>query len=145
LEDEMNRDRTTGAHIAGTGEHKTFQIASPSAGQDFTIAVPTGKSWKVNIVRAVLTAAAGGSTRTVSFDFRRQGSLNFFSVNGALSVGGGVAGLVTMFQGGTVNLPCTLVLSAGDTIASYTSGIAAGDAWSQITVTVEEWDDNLGR
>jgi hypothetical protein len=53
--------------------------------------------------------------------------------------------LVTMFQGGTVNLPCTLVLSAGDTIASYTSGIAAGDAWSQITVTVEEWDDNLGR
>ena len=141
----MSRDRTTGAHVAGTGEHKTVQIASPSAGQDFTVAVPTGKTWRVNIVRAVLTAASGGSTRTVSFDFRRQGSLNFFSVNGALSVGGSAAGLVTMFQGGSVNLPGSLVLGAGDTIASYTSNIAAGDAWSQITVTVEEWDDNQGR
>ena len=141
----MSRDRTTGAHVAGTGEHKTVQIASPSAGQDFTVAVPTGKTWRVNIVRAVLTAASGGSTRTVSFDFRRQGSLNFFSVNGALSVGGGAAGLVTMFPGGSVNLPGSLVLGAGDTIAGYTSNIAAGDAWSQITVTVEEWDDNQGR
>lgn len=141
----MSRDRTTGAHVAGTGEHKTVQVASPVAGQDFTISVPAGKTWKVNIVRAVLAAAAGGSTRTVSFDFRRQGAQNFFSVNGALSVGGGAAGLVTMFRGGTVNLPEPLVLNSGDTIASYTSNIAAGDAWSQITVTVEEWDDTQGR
>ena len=141
----MSRDRTTGAHVAGTGEHKTVQIASPAAGQDFTVTVPAGKTWKVNIVRAVLTAASGGGTRTVSFDFRRQGTLNFFSVNGALSIAGGAVGLTTMFPGGGVLLPGNLVLNAGDMIASYTSGMVSGDAWSQITVTVEEWDDNQGR
>jgi hypothetical protein len=99
----------------------------------------------LNIVRALLTAASGGSTRTVSFDFRRQGTLNFYSANGALSISGGSAGLVTLFNGGAAPIPEPIVLSAGDTIASYTAGIAAGDAWSQITITVEEWDDNQGR
>lgn len=122
-------------------------IASPPAGTDFAIPVPSGEVWRLHAVRATLTTSAVAATRLPHLTIDDQTSIAAQYVAGA----GTATGLVTVYnwiagypvtlaaiEGGLVDVPIAdHVVSMGWRIRPVTVALDAGDTWTAITVTLE--------
>lgn len=128
------------------GHITNYDGSAPLAGQETTLVQPTGARWRLIHVGARLTTSAVVANRTPSLTV---GSFGFGSaVQGTQVVTasttieiGWWAGLAdTGHTGAQINqwLPSDFALEGGQLISTKTTGLQAGDQWSDMTVLVEE-------
>jgi hypothetical protein len=139
----------------GPGTLRTVQLGLQPAGLDWTVAVPLNARWRHIATLADLQTAGGGVARQVGINVNPAGAFVWTLFAPGTQAGGittayhlsaqsaiytaATATMTTML----VPLPPELVLLAGGSISSQTTGILAGDQWFQINVLVEEWLDNV--
>lgn len=132
-----------------TGFIKNITVGNPAAGADFTSTVPTQAKWIVRHFSALLTtsAAAGARNARLFIDFGvapvlelipsqadQAASLATQYSIGAAAVAGSAAALANTWAATS-----PLVMLGTYRIGTSTAGILAGDQWSNIRITVEEW------
>ncbi len=125
------------------------QVQTVGAGVDFQFGVPTNTRWKIRSLSAVLTTSATVATRQVTFSLKDSVGNTYCAVpfNGTQTAS--VSQRYNAFPGSAftaaiisilnVPLPTDTVLFTNMAIYSSTSNLQAGDAWSNITMSVEEW------
>lgn len=134
--------------LDGPGHMIQFTPANPAAGADFTITVPAGARWRVNVGRLIfVTSAAVAARRMVlvlddgalvyfeqdTFETQPASSSDSycFTAYGFLA-----AALVTLHM---VPMPPDLVMPAGHRLRSVVQNIQAADQISAIHFLIEEW------
>lgn len=128
-------------------------VTNPSAGADWTYTVPTNSHQKILAVRAILTASATAANRiaSVAIDdgtsnltivpvpLAAQTASQTTTYNWAPGIGyrtqTPLSGNIQSF----LEFPANISLTEAGRVRTSTSGIQAGDQWSAIIVTVEEW------
>lgn len=135
--------------LEGGGVVRTIQGSTPAPGAEFSETVPTGARWQLLAMQASLaTSATVGARRPIVV----------WSVNGAqvgtsaqvVDVAASQAGVFNWAQGmplaaaiyagiNVVGLPLDLQLLAGDSFASQTANMKAGDQWTLTRYVVREW------
>ena len=132
-----------------TPKVKTIAIPDPAAGQELSYTVPSGVVLLVKVFYGLLVTDATVTTRYPNLDafdasgrqlFRitypggrpanQNNRVAFFS--GAVRTSGGA-------YGDTNSMPADLILLPGWEIRTATSGMQAGDQWSNGTIYCIEW------
>lgn len=142
--------------VEGPGFVRTFLAANPPAGADWTITIPSNARWKIRAWSALLTASATVANRQVVLTAGGGGG-NGFLAPALTNVTAGQAatfsaaplstytGVLPLFQ--ILPLPGDLFLSGATGILQSfgvsTTGLQVGDQWSNISVVIEEWLDNV--
>jgi len=145
--------------VEGPGAINFLTLPNPPAGQDWTFQIPTNTKWLLHSVAMLFATSAASNQRLVSFviDGGSHGKFSTIepqspstSVNYQLARGSGFAS-VSPNWGGTANqgftlipagLPLPLIGSSGIrgmSIGTLTTGLNAGDQWSQIGLMYEQW------
>lgn len=138
----------TESSLDGRGWSQNIAISAPGPGNNWTISVPTGVHWKLKAVFMQFQASAAAGNRNVAIDIFSTG-VNVVAVTifpatiapsgaGVLCAAPGLTALSSStFQ--LTGLPEDLILLGGWKIQSQGIAMAAGDTFSQIQITVEEW------
>ena len=133
---------------AGAGFSRAITVTNPAAGADWSVTVPTGAVWTLNSVSALFTASAAVANRLPAIVLVAPGGTNLFTGTQNTFVTASQA--ITFMTGGNqvtlmpnanlayVATNTSIRLQAGAVIKSVTSGIQAGDQWSNIIVQVQE-------
>ncbi len=133
------------------GRLRTILLTTPAAGAEFTQTVPTGKIWRIRMVRGTLTTAVAVATRIVALLFNDGTNIYaIFPVNTTQAASltrnynfaPGAANESTQQAVGleiTQSIP-NLDLLAGYFFRSSTFNLQAADQWSGIIVAIEEFD-----
>lgn len=139
----------------GPGWIQNVTLTSPAAGHDFSIAVPTNARWRLQGADATYASSAVAANRTVALQAFGSVNRQFATWSAYTQVASqtveyifanGVANMASpLFSQITVAIPLGVLLSGsnGDQLKSLTSGLSAGDQWSAISFTVEEWLQNV--
>lgn len=132
----------------GRGRMRSIAMTNPAAGADWTTTVPAGVAWIVRGVTAQLDTSVAVATRAVTLQFLdSSANLLLDSIGGATEVAS-IDDVYSWFNGGQASfeglvisggLPAEFRLPAGWVIRSATANIDAGDQWSKIVLTVEEF------
>lgn len=136
----------------GPGVVYPSNIANPPIGQEFTIHVPLNARWNPLSVAATLITSGAAGNRNAGIRIT-QGTNDNLYIGSNLPSGPGTAlrfywmpGIQPYTDGsGHVFLPLptfTRIISNFE-IASTTLALQAGDQWSNIQFSVEEWLDNV--
>lgn len=127
---------------------KAVPVASPAAGQEWSVTVPGGVVWYAASVVATLTASAAVATRQIRLTVA-DGTTLFCRIPSASSITAGQQALLNWLAGagyslnagtgiGQLNTLPPFPMPGGTVIASLTAGIDAGDQWSAIALYVIE-------
>lgn len=134
--------------LDGRGRIRSFTIANPAAGVDWSQVVPAGVSWIIRGIAATLTTAIAIANRQVVLQISdTTPSVVLASTPGLLQVASladvysWFNGAITAAAGPTIagGLPNEFRLPSGWRFGTVTAAIAAADQWSAITVAVEEF------
>lgn len=133
---------------AGAGFTRSVTVTNPAAGADWSITVPTGASWTLNGVSALFTASAAVANRLPEIVLVSPGGTNLFvgtqntfvTASQAITfmTGGNQVTLMPNANLAYVATNTSIRLQAGAVIKSVTTGIQAGDQWSNIVLQVQE-------
>ncbi|HWY55752.1 MAG TPA: hypothetical protein VNZ03_14890 [Terriglobales bacterium] len=143
---EMHKGSRRG-HYA-LAEQRIITLASPAVGLDWSAPVPATARWRVNAVQAQLATSAVVANRVphiIITDGQAHTVYNVPSLTNQVAattfVYSAGATVVTAFFDSAVvmALPYPLKMLQNWTIASLTTGIQAGDQWSNIVLFVKEW------
>lgn len=128
---------------------QVVRVPNPAPGSDFVVTVPGGVVWLVDSVMGLLTNDANVASRLPRLVLS-DGNTDFARIEGNLS-GGQAAGLAMfwtwMVDGAFHNqsgsswlapLPRTVLL-ANWTVRASTLGIQVGDQWTQVALSVAEY------
>jgi len=138
-----------GGRISGEAPWRRYrivnQVASPAAGSDWSVAVPAGRIWRITSIVAKLVTSATVATRN-PYLVVSDGTTNAVRVLPYASQAASLTGLYswltecssTVVGNDQQNDIPELTLTAGWTIGTLTSGLAAGDQWSDIALFVLE-------
>ena len=135
--------------LEGNGYPRDVFGTNPAAGQEISETVPTGARWQLLLFQAQFTASATVATRRPSLSYNIGGQQVGRSVNvtditasqsGTFNWATGFP-LTAPIQPGINNaaLPNELVLLAGDSVATITTNLQAGDQWTNPRYVVREW------
>jgi hypothetical protein len=134
---------------AGPGLARSVTVANPAAGADWSVTVPAGASFAVNSVSATLVTSAGGSARVATLVITDAGGNVVFNGPATASQNASSTENYTWSNApstppagatSTVGpLPAGLRLGPGWTLKTVTSGIQAGDQWSAIVLSVQQY------
>lgn len=133
---------------AGAGVTAATTVANPAAGADWTYPVPAGVQQTLISVRAVLTTSAAVANRfpvlritsptgQILADVSALAAQTASTTVTYVWMAGAPANNVNNVQ--QMTLPNGLRLLGGSTMQTITSGIAAGDQWSAITITYTQF------
>lgn len=135
--------------IEGEGYPRSVQGTIPAPGLEIHEQVPAGARWALQTIATSLNAAAGGPNRFVelaaadAIGLTKAYTPNTFGQAPATFFLYGWSTLGAPVYDGVNRVilpwPITLILLAGETIRTYTGGLAAGDQWGQPSFTVREW------
>ena len=127
--------------------YATKPQANPSAGADWTVAVPARTYWRLKAAYSELTTSATVANRVVGIRVKdAAGKVVFFVKASAAQA----ASLTQRYSAGTdlpsavadvttlLPLPQDLVMREGWTVESVTTLIQAGDQFANVTLAVEE-------
>jgi hypothetical protein len=140
--------------LEGPGIVQNAVTANPGAGNDFAIVLPAGQRWKLMNLWATLTTNVTVANRLVAFglklglNFQWLHQMPFFQTASqafTYSYGPGLqtdAGIVADNSLASPN-PTIMSHTVGNTsLQSSTSGLQAGDAWTNIISWWEQWIEN---
>lgn len=130
------------------GQRRAVAVNAPPAGQQWSATPPGGTQWRVLGGTALLTNSIAVGNRFPGVRITLQGTVvyeNFFNNNLAASA----IKTILYMQNPTMNLAATqspnvpvlfepFWLSPGDTIASLTTGFDVADAYTNVSLVVEE-------
>ncbi len=127
---------------------RSIIVPDPAAGTDWVTTIPTGQIWRIQALQARLVTSAVVATRFPSLHVD-DGAAQYWSIqtqaNQAASLTRfysfapiGALGPVSTAYGSGDLLPNRLIMPAGHRIGPLTSGVQAGDQWSQITLLIED-------
>jgi hypothetical protein len=148
-DDQRTEDGPRPGHYA-LSEQRIITVGAPAAGADWSATVPTPARWRVNALQAQLTTGAAGGNRVphlVITDGQGHSVYNFPSTanqlaNSTAQYSAGATVMTAQFDNAQVLvLPYPLKLLQTWTIGTLTTGIQAGDQWSNIVLYVKEWLD----
>jgi hypothetical protein len=130
---------------------KVLPIASPAAGNDFTITVPGGALWEVLGFQGVFTTSAAVASRQARLQYANGDGALFFATAAATTIPASQANRMSWAQGlgtfGTTaasNAPLPtppIPLPVGFRINSFTANIDVADQWSGLILIVREWSE----
>ena len=142
------------APVEGPGFIRLLNVNNPAAGLDWSLTVPTNARWRVQSVVASFQASIAVASRFPLIELVVASGASFVGlcplsvtatkqVQGTWAPGIGIGSDAAIHM--TAPLPGDGVLTSQGigVIQSNTFGIDAADQWSFITVTVEEWLDNV--
>ncbi len=143
----------------GPGFLQVYAPANPAAGADLALATNTVGRVRINSFGATFTASAAVGNRVVSFVLTLVGVagahftvqdtvavtasqvVRYSLASGGTNVRGAGAGTAANPLDVTLPIPSPAIGANLITIGSTTQGILAGDQWSGILATTEEWLD----
>lgn len=137
-----------GSPLDGRGRMRVVTLSNPAAGADFTTTVPAGVTWILRGVTAILTTAVTVATRAAALQVTDATPHLLLDSPGGSTEAASLADTYSWFNGGgailvgLVNvggLPAEFRCPAGWIIGSKTANIQAGDQWSAVVITVEEF------
>jgi hypothetical protein len=121
---------------------------TPAPGSEINEVVPTGARWQLVYFQAKLTTGATAGTRgpRLAFNTGTPAFIHFPASSGlAPSLNkffawttNGLIGSDTSSNVSSGNIPDAAILTAGQSIATNTENLIAGDAWSNVTYGIEE-------
>lgn len=129
-------------------DYRVITLANPAAAADWTATVPVPARWRVQCLQAQLVTSAVAANRIphlVITDGQGRSMYNF------PAPGNQPAALTVQYSAGTtivalqfdnaqaLVLPYPMKLLQGWTIGTLTTGLSAGDQWSNIQIHVKEW------
>jgi hypothetical protein len=133
---------------------RTLALApNPAAGADWSLQVPSGRSWRVQSLSALLTTSATVANRLLGLQITWAGTLIWSAINTAAVAASVAHTLIAQrivnpnFANTTgtrhwVDVP-DYWLPPQAVISAWNSNIQAGDQWSAIAAYVEErWEDD---
>lgn len=135
-----------------TGFLTSINVPNPAAGADWIFTVPVSERLRIVSFRGVLTTSATVANRqvavfvtdSVNTTWITSAPTNIPAATLAQISGTGTSaplGVITTLI--NITLPPVLILPPGFTIATLTTGIQAGDQWSSIQFSVEQWLDQI--
>ena len=133
--------------LEGPGRLVTV-TASPAAGMDWIIAVPTYVRWRVNIAWFGLTTTPTVISRQPNVILKDAANTTVGFCPGPLQQPASEAITYSLLPGGSylsvgalcsISAPAELLLDAGGSISTYTPTLQPGDQYSSVAVQVEEW------
>jgi hypothetical protein len=135
----------------GTGFMHRINQANPGAGTDFIFQATSAQRWRVQSLVATLTTSVTVANRQVHALVQDSGGTTYWN-SAAVAVQAASTTVVYTFGPGltpqtttdgvqVVTLPANLILAQTDQIKSATTNIQAGDQWSLINMSVEQWLD----
>jgi len=132
----------------GPGYVRYVSGTNPAIGSQATITVPAGRIWRVLSCRATLSTSASVANREVRFRQNQGGGFVFIAPAVHTQpenttyiytwVSGGRTDQV-MYNVNPVIVPDVVYLKGGDVVQTEVLNWQAGDDWSAIEMTVEEW------
>lgn len=139
------------AAASGMGYTYTVVGAVPAPGAETIITVPTSARWRVVSGHLALTTSAAAGQRTPDITFTQNGGAGWLSYASA-GIGPSTGPLGFNFAPGVplvqdvhlnflVPIPFNLMLRGGDTVGTTQSNLQAGDQFTAVTLSVEEWID----
>jgi len=134
----------------GPGNMQALTAANPAAGADFVVAPSGNLRWRIQAVSALLTTSAAVANRIVHAEVEDSGGVTLSDVAALTAQVAstavqytfmpGVSSQATVDGAQLISLPPAMFLDNGMQIASETTGIQAGDQWSNIRFYVEMWN-----
>jgi len=122
--------------------------SSPSAGDDLTIPVPTGKVWRLLSLRFALTTSATAANRRVKLRLSDASDNIVYEVPAASTQAASLTKAYTAAAGAqnvadsdgslVLALPTEIVLGPGYKILTACVNLQAGDSFDQLALLVEE-------
>jgi len=138
------------SQVEGPGWSHSVNVANPAAGADWTLTMAAGQRMLVKSLSAVFVASAAVGNRDLSI-IVDDGANTVWQDGAALAVTAGQTAGFNVTTASTptpilasiitVVIPPAIFLVPGWRIRAFTTGILAGDQWSQIWLGVEEWID----
>ncbi len=135
--------------IPAHGHLRAILLPDPAAGVELTTTVPTNARWRVLVVKAdfITSGVAGARTPRLRFIL---GAAFPLVVEPPVTQGAGIARAYNWGSGlgysaapvttqELIGLPAPLLLPEAAEINTWTNGLDPGDAWSAISLYVEEW------
>ncbi len=133
----------------GPGVFRSIVVGAPAAGSDWSTGAPGNSRWRIRGGVATLLTSAVAGVRQVGIIFTDPTIVRLFQIESAstqlasttqlydLVPGYAPTALISTHQ--PIGIPLDMQLQAGFTIQSTTVGLLAGDQWSNIQLSVEEW------
>jgi hypothetical protein len=134
----------------GGGMLNTVSVANPAAGTDWSYTPPAGVRQRVQSIQATLTTSAAVANRTVVIHITQGGNLFYSAADPTPQTASTTVNYTFApglpAQGATGNvvvtpLPSNLIIDSTFTISVATQGLQAGDQWSAINISTEDWLD----
>ena len=144
--------------VTGASTIKSYTVANPVAGADWSQAVPSGKRWLFLSARASFTASATSTSRTPLLVLEDASTNVLFTATlpapviasqtfvYSLTPGGGpsmtfLVPTISNLYTATLGFPSSVWLGPAMVIAAITINMQTGDQWSSIMLLVEEFSD----
>lgn len=124
---------------------------TPAAGSDVSITVPNGVLWRVDGLRALLTASAAAANRFVGFIVKDQegNSVWEYNITSALTASLNATFCFSTWTSTTPTAVATTnrllmpapntYIPAGWSFGTSTLNIDTADAWTAVRLWIEEW------
>jgi len=141
--------------VEGPGNPTTYVGIGGIPGSDFSFPCPTNARWRIQSLTATLTTAAGGPARFPNF-LATTNSNRMFTLPAPIAEGPssfnvynwcpGTAEFVLAGDGHILApIPIDLIIPGFivSNVGISTFGLQGGDIWTNITLSVEEWLDNV--
>ena len=148
VRDDQQPERVTRRGHYQLNEYRVITIANPLAGVDVVATVPSTVRWRVQCLQAQLVTSAVAMNRIPHLVITDGQGHQVYNVPPS---GNQVAGLTEQYSAGVtvvaanfdnanvLVLPYVTHLLQGWTIGFSTTGLQAGDQWSNCALLVEEW------
>jgi hypothetical protein len=135
--------------VEGQGAIVNTQIANPAAGVDWSYTVPLQHRARIMAIRAVLQTSATVATRSPLMQLLDLSSNVLLTIEPAAAQAAslllaynyapGMPSLAVVANNMKCPFPENMILTGGQKVAPTTLSIQAGDQWSNIWITVEQW------
>lgn len=139
------------APTEGPGDLRAITVGNPAAGADWTFTIPANTRMRIQSIGMTFVTSAAAGNRCPRIMLSDGGNPYWRGVPQAVQAASLTIGIysapavcTSVVSANTLNiaLPNNLVMLAGQSIQSATSGLDVGDQYSQIVIEVEEWVDN---
>ena len=137
----------------GPGSVQETIVAQPAAGADWSYTFPAIGRYRVQQMCATfVTSAAAGNRipRIQVFGYSGvvtwwAGPQAFVVPSASVKVNAASTCITTTVDGSSIHLPLPspLIMGSGEILQVSTTGLQAGDQWSSIVLTIEQWVDKI--
>lgn len=145
--------KRSGNQITGHGKLKVYTITNPGAGNNISYTQPAGVRWRIITLSSLFTCDGATGNRQPRFTVE-VGGREIIRTQSPGTLSAGQAAVLTLVSGGAIEdtpqpvsqllaCPNRLLLNNQSVIKTITGSIKSGDTYTNISLYVEEWQEDL--